>query len=87
MTGDRHVMPDWQEHDASAGCWCQPKPSEPITGMDGVGRRVWLHRAAHDDPHKYDEAADPAVRLGHGWVVSTSHPALTDADALEGGAG
>ena len=57
MNDDIHVTPEWQEHETSPSCWCQP-----IYEDQPLGGRVWLHRAAHDDPHRYTEANDPALR-------------------------
>ena len=71
MTGnDQHVMPGWQEHTPSPTCWCQPAPQDEVIGLDGSRQRTWLHRAAHDDPHRYPEDADPALTWpGRQWVL------------------
>lgn len=53
-----HVTPDWQDHDLFASCWCQPIYEEDAA----TGGRVWVHRAALDDPHRYGEHNDPALR-------------------------
>jgi hypothetical protein len=49
---DIHVYPVNQEHDSSPQCWCQPAISyRELT----TGGRVWLHRRAHDLPHREKE--------------------------------
>lgn len=36
-----HIMPDWEIHDSSIGCWCEPYLLYRDIETDG---EVWTHR-------------------------------------------
>lgn len=60
-----HVIPDWQEHPTVPTCWCGPFIKE--IPPDG---RIWVHRAANDDPRSYAPEYDPARRNpDRNWLV------------------
>jgi hypothetical protein len=58
---DVHVMPVLQIglHTMNAACWCTPRMEyeEPISH-----RRMWLHRATNDGPHRTTKFDDPEKR-------------------------